>query len=80
VSTSQFVCWKCGNPVYGYKGGWKHALGGRTGKLLRPRRPVPIRREDYELFSAPGTPLNVSRRIARDMAMRELIQGNPPAK
>lgn len=57
MSSSQFVCWEDGLPVYGHCGGWRHALGGKTGAIPRHKKhyPVPIERALYEEAFSIGT-------------------------
>lgn len=65
MSKSQFVCFKCGLAVYGFRGGWKHQSGGRNPKTPAHRRHVPVvcPREEYERAFALDTPRDEARAI-----------------
>jgi hypothetical protein len=71
---SLYVCWRDGLPVTTSRGAWRHAMGGATGAIPPRRRhaPVPVERAEYELFCAPGTPLEVCRAIAARMKAADL--------
>lgn len=66
-SKSQFVCFRCGLAVHGWRDGWKHSVAGQQGRTPRHMRhePQPIPRDEYERFVAPDTPLDEARAIAQ---------------
>ena len=44
---SKLVCKRCGQPVIGWRDGWKHATGGRSDPTCG-KPPIPVDRAQYE--------------------------------
>lgn len=59
LSTSKYVCERCGLPLQVQGGGYRHAVNAQTKHLSCGRKPEPVERGRISL--TPGTPLAVWR-------------------
>lgn len=78
MSDSVLVCWRDGIPVTGCRGGYRHALGGKTGAIPPSKRhkPVPMLREEFSRAFSVGTPREEALAIAERMrALDKSING-----